>query len=150
MIPLIVCYNGTVEELRDWLNDACERRNLSWRQASIRAGINPGAISGIMNGERPGLEVCKALAQSFGTSTEYVLRLAGHLPPAPTDDDIPPELRAKMQRIAEGMARLPEPAQQRIIDAMLLLLDVQDSLQAHDGTQKDILPQPENGKRSGP
>ena len=48
-----------------------------------------------------------------------------------------------MQRIAEGMARLPEQAQQRIIDAMLLLMDVQDTLNSSDTTQEDVLPEPE-------
>jgi len=96
-----------MRELRDWINAECEKRFLSWRQASIRAGINPGAISNIMNGERPGLEVCKALAQSFGTSPEYVLQLAGHLPPPPKRT-IPAEQQARIDHIIKVWREVAE------------------------------------------
>lgn len=96
-----------MRELREWINAECEKRYLSWRQASIRAGINPGAISNIMNGERPGLEVCKALAQSFGTSPEYVLQLAGHLP-APPKHTIPAEQQARIDHIIHVWREIAE------------------------------------------
>ena len=51
-----------------------------------------GAISEIVNGRAPGLKVCLALADYFNTSPEHILRLAGHLPPAPNPTDDPPEL----------------------------------------------------------
>jgi len=68
-----------------WLLEECENRNLSWSQASRRAGVSRGMISAIVNGQRPGLETCKALAGFFKVPPERVLRLAGHLsnPPAP-------------------------------------------------------------------
>lgn len=81
-----------MEQLREWVSGECEKRNLTWRDASLRAGVNAGAISAIMNGQRPGLGVCKALARSFSTPTEYVLRLAGHLPMRTGEGD--PELAA--------------------------------------------------------
>ena len=89
-----------VEELRDWLNVECEKRNLSWREASLRAGVYAGAISAIMNGQRPGLEVSKALAQYFGASTEHVLRMAGHLPSLP-ENGVDPELQDTANRLIE-------------------------------------------------
>ena len=89
-----------VEELRDWLNVECEKRNLSWREASLRAGVYAGAISAIMNGQRPGLEVSKALAEYFGASTEHVLRMAGHLPPLP-DNGVDPRLQDTANRLIE-------------------------------------------------
>ena len=138
-----------MEGLRDWLNDACERRNLTWRQASTRAGINPGAISGIMNGERPGLEVCKALAQSFGTSPEHVLRMAGHLPPLP-DTDFSPSVEAKRRRVAERLAGLDETSQHRVIDALLSLIEVEERLTGADKSQAHVLPQTRDGERSHP
>ena len=70
-------YNRDVNALREWLNTECEQRNLSWREASIKAGLYAGSISAIMNGQRPGLETCKALAQAFGVPTEKVLQMAG-------------------------------------------------------------------------
>ena len=99
-------YNQNMEQLRDWLNEQCDRRNLTWRDASIRAGVYPGAISAIMNGQRPGLEVCKALARSFGTSPEHVLRMAGHLPPLPSGNGLPPDLIAQALEIQEIWRRV--------------------------------------------
>ena len=106
-----------MDELRDWLNEQCEKRGLTWREASIRAGVHAGAVSAIMNGQRPGLEVCKGLAQSFGTSPEHVLRLAGHLPPLPTSDNgLPPELLSMAREIQDIWRRVheqdPEAAQE--------------------------------------
>jgi transcriptional regulator with XRE-family HTH domain len=104
-----------MEALRDWLTEECNRRNLSWREASVRAGVYPGAVSAIMNGQRPGLEVCKAMARSFGTPPEYVLRLAGHLPPQVDPADIDPELRHTADELLALWRRLkvidPESAE---------------------------------------
>ena len=88
-----------MEQLREWLNHECEKRNLSWREASLRAGVYAGAVSAIMNGQRPGLDVCKALAQSFGTPVEYVLELAGHLPPSQAPDP-------RLQRLADQLIEM--------------------------------------------
>jgi transcriptional regulator with XRE-family HTH domain len=92
-----------MDELKVWLNEECQRHNLSWREASLRAGINSGAISAIMNDQRPGFLVCKRLAALFGVSPEHVLRLAGHLPSAPHAPR-----RRELQEIAEALASLPE------------------------------------------
>jgi hypothetical protein len=61
--------------------------------------VYAGAISAIMNGQRPGLEVSKSLARFFGASTERVLRMAGHLPPA--DDGVDPRLQDTANRLIE-------------------------------------------------
>ena len=97
-----------MDELRAWINRECEKRYWSWRQASIRAGITPGAISAIMNGERPGLEVCKALAHTFDVSPEYVLRMAGHLPPLQDADSDDPEIRRTVEEIVNIWRRLKD------------------------------------------
>lgn len=85
--------------LQDWLVGECERRNLSWREASLGAGLNPGAVSAVMTGIRPGLQICVSLAEYFSVPPEFVLRLAGHLPPKASDDHIPPEQRARIDHI---------------------------------------------------
>lgn len=76
-----------MERLQSWLKAKCNELNLSWREASIKAGLNPGAISAIMNDQRPGLETCKALAALFHVSPVLVLQLAGHIEePISTND----------------------------------------------------------------
>ena len=118
-----IWYNTSMDELRDWLNAECEKRNLSWREASFKAGVAGTTISNIMNGQRPGLEVCKALARSFGVSPEFVLRLAGHLPPEPDPHRIPPHIREKAERLLDYWLKVraldPESAE-RLTDIAVL------------------------------
>ncbi len=98
--------------LTEWLLEACRKRNLSWREASIKAGVDKGAISAIMRGAQPGLEVCKGLAGLFRVPPEDVLRLAGHLPPNPAAAPVP-ELVMLMRQVGE----LPHPVQREIARA---------------------------------
>lgn len=133
-----------MEQLRDWLNQECDRRNLSWRQASIRAGIHSGAISAIMNGERPGLEVCKALAQSFNASPEYLLRLAGHLPPLPNPNDIPDEVRERADKLVDYWLKLraidPPSAERLMAIAELQAEMVLAATRSRDKARKEAAP----------
>ena len=104
--------------LADWLIEACETRGLSWAEASRRAGLYQGAISAIVRGTQPGLEICKGLAAFFGVPLEDVLRMAGHLnsADAPT---WPPELVALVREVE----RLPPPLQRAAIRAWRAVLD---------------------------
>jgi transcriptional regulator with XRE-family HTH domain len=104
--------------LADWLIQACETRNLSWAEASRRAGLSQGAISAIVRGTLPGLETCKALAAFFGVPPEDVLRMAGHLAPARAQT-WPPELVALVQEVE----RLPPPLQLAAIKAWRAVLE---------------------------
>lgn len=108
----------TKTPLTEWLMHACVTRNLSWREASQLAGVDKGAISAIMRGAQPGLEVCKGLAELFRVPPEHVLYLAGHLradPSAPNS----PELGALIREADE----LPFPARQKVIKAWRAVLD---------------------------
>jgi transcriptional regulator with XRE-family HTH domain len=104
--------------LAAWLIQACEMRNLSWAEASRRAGLSQGAISAIVRGTPPGLEVCKAFAAYFGVPPEDVLRMAGHLA-ATRDQAWPPELVALVQEVE----RLPPPLQRAAIKAWRAVLE---------------------------
>ena len=94
------------QELIDWVNTQLEQKGISGTTASIGAGLNRGAISSIVNGSNPGLEVCKALAGYFDRPPETVLRLAGHLPPIPDRNEIDPELRHKADELLAIWRRL--------------------------------------------
>ncbi len=48
----------------------CEELNLSWAEASRRAGVSPNAISEIVNGTPAGVKRLSALAEYFGASPE--------------------------------------------------------------------------------
>lgn len=75
-----------MEKLQRWLEEQCEANNWSWREASIKAGLNPGSLSAIITGgQRPGLETCKALAKLFRVSTVLMLQMAGHIENMPSD-----------------------------------------------------------------
>ncbi len=104
--------------LADWLIQACETRGLSWAEASRRAGLYHGAISAIVRGTQPGLEICKGLAAFFGVPPEDVLRMAGHLTPNRTKT-WPPELMALVQEVE----RLPLPMQRAAIRAWRAVLE---------------------------
>jgi transcriptional regulator with XRE-family HTH domain len=104
--------------LAAWLIQACATRELSWAEASRRAGLSQGAISAIVRGTQPGLEICKGLAAFFGVPLEEVLRLAGHMTPAraPT---WPPELSALVREVED----LPPPLRRAVIKAWRAVLE---------------------------
>jgi transcriptional regulator with XRE-family HTH domain len=101
-----------------WLVAECEARDLSWAEASRRAGVDKGTISAIVRGHQPGLETCKAFAAFFETPLEDVLRLAGHLP-AESPTELPPEVLV----LVREMERLPQPIQRAALRAWRAVLD---------------------------
>ena len=78
------------DEFIEWITEECKKQNLSWIEASRRAGLSTGSISSYINGVQPGLRACKALAKLFHKHPVYVLQLAGHLP-KPVSTEISPE-----------------------------------------------------------
>jgi len=77
-----------MEKLQNWLRERCEENNLTWREASIQAGLNAGSVSAIMGGQKPGLETCKKLARLFRVSVIDILYWAGHVERLPANDPI--------------------------------------------------------------
>jgi len=77
-----------MEKLQNWLRERCEENNLTWREASIQAGLNAGSVSSIMGGQKPGLETCKKLARLFRVSVVDILYWAGHVERLPANDPI--------------------------------------------------------------
>lgn len=101
-----------------WLIEACAARDLSWAEASRRAGLYQGAISAIVRGMQPGLAVCKGLAGFFGAPLEDVLQLAGHLTPTH-----PAPCSPELSGLVRDMERLPRPVQQAVIKAWRAVLE---------------------------
>ena len=68
-----------VSKLRRFLIEQCKKYNLSWRQASLKAGLDHGAVSRYINGVRPTRKSAIALAGVFGVPSIELLVLAGHV-----------------------------------------------------------------------
>ena len=75
------------KELADWLIRECEKRNLSWTEASRRAGVAPNTISQIVNGTPAGIKRLRALAEYFSVPVMYFQQLAGLVPISPNTLD---------------------------------------------------------------
>lgn len=92
------------DSLASFLREQCARRRLSWRAASLGAGLGVTAVYGIIRGVSvPGPETLRKLAIFFDVPERYLMELAGHLTPRPGDEvdferalrsryrDLPPE-----------------------------------------------------------
>ncbi len=106
-----------------WLKEEIHKRHRSQNELARAAGLSSGLASRIMNGQRPGLQVCKDLARALDLPVGTLLELAGHLP---REDDLDPELEQ-----LETIFRKSSPT------ARKALLGVAHSLQLlNDGEQK--------------
>jgi len=72
-----------------WLIDECNKQNLSWAEASRRAGVAQNTISQIVNGTPAGPKRLTALADYFGVPHQFIFELAGLLDPPPSEDSDP-------------------------------------------------------------
>lgn len=67
-----------------FLNTELQRRGWSQRELGRRSDVSGAAISQVISGvNTPSAELCIKIATALDTRPEYVLRLAGHLPPLP-------------------------------------------------------------------
>jgi transcriptional regulator with XRE-family HTH domain len=106
--PMIEDTKTTPHAFLDWLDAQLREAGYADSEASQRAGLSHSAIYEIRAGIRPGIKKCEALANLFGYPVEYVLRLAGHLPPERLPEDRDPRLQAVAARLFEIWDRLAE------------------------------------------
>ena len=71
-----------ISTMSEWLELTCKTNGVSWRAASLGAGLNPNIVQEIIRkpSKQPNRETCRKLALYFGVPVDYVLRLAGHTP----------------------------------------------------------------------
>lgn len=98
--------------LAQFLDDQCKQHGWSWREASLRAGLDHGAISRFMRGTTPATDSCYKLAELFGVDAEIVLKLAGHWQQSSNSTDKP--RTEPMLLLDELMQDLPEDRQWKI------------------------------------
>lgn len=120
--------HDTQSPLAAWLSEECRARDLSWAEASRRAGVDKGAISLIVRGRQPGLATCEALAAFFGVPPEYVLRLAGRLGGEPE----PPQLAPAVRDMVRELEQLPPPLQARLLAAWQAMLEAMQASASPD------------------
>jgi len=78
------------KDLREFIRDACQRKGVSWSEASIEMGKSRNWLERVINydpktGEgikRPRVESCYAIARYFNEDPNRILQMAGYvLPP---------------------------------------------------------------------
>lgn len=95
-----------------WLTDRLDDRGWSNSELARRAGVVPSTISMTLSGQKqPGIDLCIGIAKAFDEQPEYVLRLAGLLPPIPVKTQ-------QEESLLHYFRQLPPGKQQAAIDAV--------------------------------
>jgi hypothetical protein len=113
------------EPLINRIKELLQKKNESYREASLKAGLDHQAIRRIFAGKQPQMHICILLADHFGINPNEFLLLAGW----PTlkafdmaslsDENLPIEA----MEVAKNMAKIPEPGTRKeVADAILTLL----------------------------
>lgn len=108
-----------MSEFINWLNRELEEKGWGYNELARRAGLSSGGVSHVMTGrQNPGYEFCIKAARAVGEPPEKILRLAGHLPPRPTqvieEDEaidiirqLPAQARASALAMLRGLGGQP-------------------------------------------
>lgn len=75
------------DELIESLNKTMKIRNQGIRAAAKEMGITHPTLSRVLAGEEPTLDFCLKAAKYLKQPPEVVLKMAGHLPPAPAQTE---------------------------------------------------------------
>ena len=106
------------------IKELLKKHNESYREASLRTGLDHQAIRRILSGQKPQMHVCILLADHFGVNPNEILQLAGW-PTLKAFDvsvvdmvNLPPEAT----EVALAVAKISEPGVRReVADAILTL-----------------------------
>lgn len=109
-----------------FLEGLLAEHNCSYRQASLGAGLDPGAVRRLLKtGARPSADSCIALAHYFNIPPNTMLAKAGYQPRAYYDLSLadPNELATEVKAVAQELMKIGDPAiRQRVCDAVLRLV----------------------------
>lgn len=113
------------EPLISRIKDLLKKHNESYREASLRSGLDHQAIRRILSGQKPQMHICILLADHFGVNPNEILQLAGW-PTLKAFDvsvvdsaNLPPEAT----EVALAVAKISEPGVRReVTDAILILM----------------------------
>jgi lambda repressor-like predicted transcriptional regulator len=113
------------EPLINRIKGLLQKKNESYREASLRAGLDHQAIRRIFAGKQPQMHVCILLADHFGINPNEFLEMAGW----PTlkafnmsslsDETLPPE----SVEVAKSLGRISDPGTRKeVAEAIQILL----------------------------
>jgi transcriptional regulator with XRE-family HTH domain len=113
------CLAQALDELR-------RGRNESYRETSLKAGLDHGALRRyVCDGRRPQRQALIALADHFGVNPNELLPLAGY-PPMKLFERVavdPDSLPSDIGGLVEDLQRIPDRAQRRkLVEAVSVLL----------------------------
>ena len=113
------------EQIIKRLRELLEKRNESYREASLRAGLDHQGVRRVLEGQRPSMHICILLADHFGVNPNEFLTMAGW--PALKIFDLrgidPQNLPPEAVDIALAVGHIQDPGTRKaIVDAMLILL----------------------------
>jgi transcriptional regulator with XRE-family HTH domain len=131
----------TMVKLSDWLRKELSQRGLTQNQVAVYAKVGQATISDMLTKEHvPKVETLFRLADFFGVSREQVLRLAGHLPPAPAEgrydeDALVEALLAEFRRVPDEWKPvvIQQVAQFRRLDELRPRVIGEESEEEQDG-----------------
>lgn len=117
---------GELTELGRYVLDLINEQNLSLREASMKAGLAPETISQMLRRGKtstPRPDTLRMIADALGGDYRRMMELAGHLPSGPITPlvDVP-----QLRNFAERVSKLPPERQRRIMEAALLLLEIDE------------------------
>lgn len=116
-----------------WVESELKARGLNYYRIEQDQGLGNATISRPARlAQEPSLTVCKALARAFHLPPEQVLRLAGHLGPAPQTP------LGSIPRLQEFVTRLQDlaPREQRLImETAMMLLEITEGDDADAATE---------------
>jgi transcriptional regulator with XRE-family HTH domain len=106
------------------LRELLEKHNESYREASLRAGLDHQGVRRILDGQRPSMHICILMADHFGINPNEFLTLAGW--PALKafaigsidKDNLPPEA----VDVALAIAKISDPGTRKDVTAAILTL----------------------------
>ncbi len=112
-----------MSRLSDWLREELHKRGLAQHVAAVYAGVGQATVSDILNKDHvPKVETLFRLADYFGTPREQVLRLAGHLPPAPDGAGADVKEEALVRQLVEGFRQVPDDWKQEVLDQVAMFV----------------------------
>jgi transcriptional regulator with XRE-family HTH domain len=107
-----------------------EERGLSQSHLAVRSGLTRSQIGRVEKDQRPGVQAVAVgrLAAALHTTSDYLLGLtADPTPPPLADWRTDPAHLVRLRRLVERIVRLPRDQQDRVMDAVLTLLEVSDA-----------------------
>ena len=112
------------EQIIKRLRELLEKHNESYREASLRAGLDHQGVRRVLEGQRPSMHICILLADHFGINPNEFLTMAGWPALKVFDirsvdsENLPPEVVS----VALTLAKISNPGTRKEVTKAILTL----------------------------